>query len=204
MFVASGVVAVGFASGTFAQPSKSDPDFSSASFGWVSLRGGVVAMPGSPDPVGQDPRRPLVANNTGQQPTFPYADLNNPNLTAFARDGLKKANDLSDSGFAMYSRASRCWATGVPVALNSVVQPIFFIQTPREVTTISQGDQVVRHIYMTCPIRRIRNHPGTENRSDIMRASGWWSKPSLKTRGPLSTISARPTATNFMSWSAIT
>ena len=150
-FVASAVGAAGFASGTLAQPSKPSPDFSSMSYGWVSLRGGIVPMPGSPAPVGQDPKRPLVANNTGQQPTFPYADLNNPNLTPFARDGLKKANDLSDSGFAMYSRGSRCWATGVPVALNSVVQPIFFIQTPKEVTTISQGDQVVRHIYMDVP-----------------------------------------------------
>src|SRR6266853_6238138 len=147
-FVASAVVAAGFASGTLAQPSKSHPDFSSRNFGWVTMRGGVVAMPGSPAPVGQDPSRPLVANNTGQQPTFPYADLNNTNLTPFARDGLKKANDLSDSGFAMYSRGSRCWATGVPVALNSVVQPIFFIQTPKEVITIGQGDQTVRHIYM--------------------------------------------------------
>ncbi len=209
-FVASAVVAAGFASGTLAQPSKSHPDFSSSNFGWVTMRGGVVAMPGSPAPVGQDPRRPLVANNTGQQPTFPYADLGNPNLTPFARDELKKANDLADTGFAMYSRGSRCWATGVPVALNSVVQPIFFVQTPKEVTTISQGDQIVRHIYMdvphsanpkpswygesvgratrpcvtstwTCRIRRIRNHPGTENRSDIMRASGWWSIPSLRT-----------------------
>ena len=150
-FVSSAAVAAFFASGALAQPSKAYPDFSSMSYGWVSLRGGIVPMPGSPRPVGQDPQRPLVANNTGQQPTFPYADLNNPNLTPFARDGLKKANDLSDSGFAMYSRGSRCWATGVPVALNSVVQPIFFVQTPREVTTISQGDQVVRHIYMDVP-----------------------------------------------------
>ena len=146
-FVASAAVAALFASGALAQPSKSYPDFSSSGFGWVTMRG-VAIVPGSPPPVSQDPQRPLVPNNTGKQPTFPYADLSNPNLTPFARDGLKKANDLSDSGFAMYSRGSRCWATGVPVALNSVVQPIFFIQTPREVTTISQGDQVVRHIYM--------------------------------------------------------
>jgi hypothetical protein len=108
-------------------------------------------MPGSPSPVGQDPRRPLVANNTGQQPTFPYADLNNANLTPFALAGLKKANDLADTGFAMYSRGSRCWATGIPVSINSVVQPIFFIQTPKEVITIGQGDQTVRHIYLDVP-----------------------------------------------------
>jgi hypothetical protein len=149
-FVASAAAGAVFASGALAQPGKSYPDFASSNFGWVTMRG-VAAMPGSPPPVSQDPQRPLVPNNTGKQPTFPYAELSNPNLTPFARDGLKKANDLADSGFAMYSRASRCWATGVPVALNSVVQPIFFIQTPREVTTISQGDQVVRHIYMDVP-----------------------------------------------------
>jgi hypothetical protein len=149
--IASAVFAAGMASVTFAQPSKSIPDFSSATYGWVSLRGGIVPMPGSPPAVGQDPRRPLVANNTGQQPTFPYADLNNSNLTPFALDGLKKANAMSDEGFAMYSRASRCWATGVPLATNSVVQPIFFVQTPKEVLTIGQGDQTIRHIYMDVP-----------------------------------------------------
>jgi hypothetical protein len=150
-FAASAVIAAGFASGVLAQPSKSIPDFSSSNAGWITLRGGIIPMPGSAPPVGQDPRRPLVANNTGQQPTFPYADLNNANLTPFARDALKKANELADTGFAMYSRASRCWATGVPVAMNSVVQPIFFVQTPKEVMTIGQGDQTVRHIYMDVP-----------------------------------------------------
>jgi hypothetical protein len=144
-------IGAGLASAAFGQTNAARPDFSSASFGWVNLRGGIVAMPGSPQPVGQSPSRPLVANNTGQQPTFPYADLNNPNLTPFALEGLKRANALADTGFAMYSRASRCWATGVPVALNSVVQPIFFIQTPKEVLTVVQGDQTVRHIYLDVP-----------------------------------------------------
>ena len=133
-----------------AQQSEAPPDFASANFGWVTMRN-VTPMPGSPPPVGQEPSRPLVANNTGQQPTFPYANLNNSNLTPFALEGLKKANAMSDAGFAMYSRASRCWAVGVPLAINSVVQPIFFVQTPKEITTISQGDQIVRHIYMNVP-----------------------------------------------------
>ena len=147
--VAGAAIAAVFGLAAAAQ-SEAPPDFSSNNFGWVMMRN-VTPMPGSPSPVGQEPSRPLVANNTGKQPTFPYADLNNPNLTPFALEGLKKANAMSDSGFAMYSRASRCWATGVPVALNSVVQPIFFVQTPREITTISQGDQIVRHIYMNVP-----------------------------------------------------
>lgn len=148
--VSGAAIAAVLAFAASAQQSEAPPDFSSNNFGWVTMRA-VTPMPGSPPPVGQDPSRPLVANNTGQQPTFPYADLNNPNLTRFALEGLQKANAMSDSGFAMYSRASRCWATGVPLAINSVVQPIFFVQTPGEITTISQGDQIVRHIYMNVP-----------------------------------------------------
>jgi hypothetical protein len=134
-----------------AQNTTSPPDFSSNNTGWTGM-GGMVAMPGSPAPVGQDPSRPLVGNNLpGQQPTFPYADLNNPNLTPFARDALKKVNEMADKGFAMYSRESRCWHTGIPVYLNNPAQPTFFLQTPKEVTTIWQMDQQVRHIYLNVP-----------------------------------------------------
>ncbi|HEX5278758.1 MAG TPA: hypothetical protein VFW28_01640 [Micropepsaceae bacterium] len=148
--VTGAAIAAVLAFAASAQPSEAPPDFSSISFGWVTMRA-VTPMPGSPAPVGQDASRPLVPNNTGKQPTFPYADLTNSNLTPFALEGLKKANAMSDSGFAMYSRASRCWAVGVPVAMNSVVQPIYFVQTAKEITTISQGDQIVRHIYMNVP-----------------------------------------------------
>jgi hypothetical protein len=127
------------------------PDFSSNNAGWTGM-GGMVAMPGSPPPVAQDPSRPLVGNNLpGRQPTFPYADLNNPNLTQFAKDGLRKVNEASDAGFAMYSRESRCWHTGVPVCLNNPAQPTFFLQTPKQVTMIWQMDQQVRHVYLFCP-----------------------------------------------------
>ena len=127
------------------------PDFSSNNAGWTGM-GGMVAMPGSPPPVAQDPSRPLVGNNLpGQQPTFPYADLSNPNLTQFAKDGLRKVNQASDAGFAMYSRESRCWHTGVRVYLNNPAQPTFFLQTPKQVTMIWQMDQQVRHVYMDVP-----------------------------------------------------
>jgi len=132
------------------------PDFSSNNAGWTGT-GGMTAMPGSPAPVGQDPSRPLVGNIgrlPGQQPTFPYADLTDPNLTPFAREGLRRVNEAADAGFAMYSRESRCWDTGVPLYLNNPAQPTFFLQTPKEVTTIWQMDQQVRHIYLNVPHSR--------------------------------------------------
>jgi hypothetical protein len=136
-----------------AQNQTGVPDFSSNNAGWTGM-GGMTAMPGSPAPVDQEPSRPLIGNIgrlPGQQPTFPYADLKNPNLTPFARDGLRKVNEAADAGFAMYSRESRCWHTGVPVYLNNPAQPTFFLQTPKQVTMIWQMDQQVRHVYLDVP-----------------------------------------------------
>jgi len=127
------------------------PDFSAGNAGWATIGTDWMAMPGSPPPVGNDPAHPYVPNNTGRQPTFRIADLNNPNLTQFAKDGLKKANDEVFAGKAMYSRESRCWATGVPTFLLNPGGPSFFIQTPREVVVIWQLDHQVRHIYLNVP-----------------------------------------------------
>ena len=148
------LLAAAFVSATeMASAQNAVPDFSSNNAGWTGM-GGMTAMPGSPAPVGQDPSRPLVGNIgrlPGQQPTFPYADLTNPNLTPFAREGLRRVNEAADAGFAMYSRESRCWHTGVPVYLNNPAQPTFFLQTPRQVTMIWQMDQQVRHVYLDVP-----------------------------------------------------
>jgi hypothetical protein len=127
------------------------PDFSAGNAGWATIGTDWTALPGSPPPVGSDPAHPYVPNNTGRQPTFRVANLNNPNLTQFAKDGLKKANDEVLGGKAMYSRESRCWATGVPTFLLNPGGPSFFIQTPEKVTVIWQLDHQVRHIYLNVP-----------------------------------------------------
>jgi hypothetical protein len=126
-------------------------DLSSGNAGWVSAGGEWVAKPGSPPPVSFDPTHPYVPNNTGKQPTFRIADLNNPNLTQFAKDGLQKSNEEVLRGKAMYSREARCWATGVPVYLLNPAQPTFFLQTPEKIVMIWQMDQQVRHVYMNVP-----------------------------------------------------
>jgi hypothetical protein len=124
------------------------PDFSLNKVGWVSIGTNWIAVPGSPQPVTCDPAHPCIGNNTGRQPTFRVADTENPNLTPFARTELKKSNDEVLSGKAMYSRESRCWATGVPTVLLNPVQPTFFIQMPDKIVMISQMDDQVRHIYL--------------------------------------------------------
>ena len=118
--------------------------------GWVSVGTDWEAVPGGPQPVTNDPAHPYVPNNTGAQPTFRVADLNNPNLTAFAKAELKKSNDMVLKGFAMYARESRCWMTGITYLLNPA-QPTFILQTPKKITMIWQMDHQVRHIYMDVP-----------------------------------------------------
>ena len=113
------------------------PAFSSVDFGWTSMNGEWIALPGSPDPVTQDPHHEYVPNNVGRQPTFRYANADNANLTQWAKDQLKKDNERQDKGFAMYSRESRCWPTGVPVFLLNPARPTYFIQTPKEVLMLS-------------------------------------------------------------------
>jgi len=126
-------------------------DLSSDNAGWISEGTEWVAVPGGPQPVTFDPKFPYVPNNTGKQPTFRVADLSNPNLTDFAKAELKKSNDLVHSGFAMYARESRCWASGMPVYLLNPAQPTYFLQTPKKITMVWQMDQQVRHVHMNVP-----------------------------------------------------
>jgi hypothetical protein len=127
------------------------PDFSSNNTGWRSIGTDWTAMPGSPPPVTQDPTHRYVPNNTDEQPTFRMADINNPNLTQFAKDSLKKTNDEVLAGKPMFSRSSRCWATGVPGFLLTPRQPMYFIQTPQQVRMLAQHDNDVRRIYLNVP-----------------------------------------------------
>src|SRR6266704_6164270 len=125
---------------------KTIPDFMAGGMGWNSA-GQLTPVPGSPSPVVQDPKVKYVPNNVGGQPTWRVADVNNPNLTQFAKDGLKKANDMVAEGFAMYNRTSRCWQPGAAV-LNTSPGRTYFLQTPKEVSIIWQRDQIVRHVYL--------------------------------------------------------
>jgi hypothetical protein len=133
-----------------AVPQQGPPDFSADKAGWISVGGEWTPLPGSPPPVKQDPAHHYVPNNTGAQPTFRIADLDNPNLTQFAKDSLKQTNDATLAGKPMWSRSARCWATG-PAFFLTPAQPMFFVQTPQEVRILAQHDNDVRRIHMNVP-----------------------------------------------------
>ena len=144
---------VAFVAGATAQTQGSIPDFSSGS--WKTANGtDFIQVPGSPPPVTNDPAHPYVNNGiaarTGQQPNYRIGDLSNPNLKQWAKDVMKKDNDEVLHGKIAFTPGQSCVPWGVP-AVTLSGGPFFFIQTPKVVWFIEEGDRQARRIYMNVP-----------------------------------------------------
>ena len=134
-----------------AQQKASPPDFSSNQVRWITANGGeFVAVPGSPAPLHQDPGHPFVGNGQGKQPTYRIADLSNPNLKQWVKDAMKKDNDEVLAGKIAFTARQSCKPAGVP---NYMLfgGPFYFVQTPKEVLILFEGDQQVRRVYLDVP-----------------------------------------------------
>jgi hypothetical protein len=132
------------------------PDFSFNLAGWVANELDFVAVPGKPGPVISDPAYPyinnLLARRTGAQPTFRVADLSNPNIKPWAKEIMKRENAKVLAGGIGYTPRSSCMPAGVPAfMLFPVVEPIFFVQSPKMVLMIFTGDAQIRHVYLDVP-----------------------------------------------------
>jgi hypothetical protein len=131
------------------------PDFFSKDAAWVFGNADFVAIPGEPSPARNDPAHPYVTNNefraTGKQPTYRIADLSNPNIKPWAKEIMKRENDKALSGGIPFSARASCMPAGVPAFMMAVVEPIHFIQTPKQVTMIFSGDAQVRRVYLDVP-----------------------------------------------------
>src|SRR5882724_10361294 len=92
-----------------------------------------------PGPVMSDPAHPYVPNGNGRQPTYRIADLTNPILKPWVIEKMKKANDDVMAGKVPYIARERCWPAGVPgLDVYTRGQPIYFIQTPKEVLMVNE------------------------------------------------------------------
>ena len=140
-----------------AMAADAPPVFSTnAQTAWVGIGiGAFLPVPGSPNPVGQDPAYPYIPNGTpGKQPTQRVSDISNPNLKQWAKDVMKKDNDEVIKGKFAFTSRSSCIAAGVPgfdVILGGALQ---ILQSPREVTMIFSGNDEVRHIALNVPHSR--------------------------------------------------
>jgi hypothetical protein len=130
------------------------PNFApNPSVGWVAFSGEFMPPANGPGPVGRDPAHPRVSNDDyrerGAQPTFPMGDANAAILQPWAREALHKRNELVLSGKPAFPRQASCYPAGVPAFLLYPVQPVYFVQSPKEVVMIWQADHQVRRVHLT-------------------------------------------------------
>ena len=130
------------------------PDFApNPSVGWVAAGARYLPPPGGgPGPVSPARGRPLSANNevraVGAQALFAIGDLDAPILQPWAREQMRQRNERILAGGTGFSRQASCWPVGTPGFLLYPVQPVYFVQSPKEVVMIWQADHQVRHVYL--------------------------------------------------------
>ena len=132
---------------------KAVPALAFTDYAWLKRSDDFLPPESGPGPVLSDRAHPYVANNDeGRQPTFRVADLTNPILKPWAAAQMKTANDEVLAGGIPFIARSSCVPGGVPGFLvYARLEPMYFIQTPKEVLIIVQGNAEARHVYMDVP-----------------------------------------------------
>jgi len=104
-----------------------------------------------PGPVVSVKDHPYIPNGQGKV-SYRVADLSNPILQPWAAERMKKPNEEVLAGKVPFTADSRCWPGGVPgFDIYARVRPIYFLQTPKEITIIEESDMQVRRIYLNVP-----------------------------------------------------
>jgi len=154
LLLAAGAVLAGLAFNGTANSQTAIPSFApNPSVGWVAMSGEFIAPASGPGPVKRDPAHPRVSNDDlrarGEQPTFAMGDVNSPILQPWAKEVIRKHNELVMSGKPAFPRNASCYPAGVPAFLLYPVQPVYFVQSPKEVVMVWQADHQVRHVWLT-------------------------------------------------------
>jgi hypothetical protein len=124
------------------------PDFSLNGVAWIATSNDLIPPAKGPGPMTADPAHPYVPNGRAAQATYRIGDLTNPILKPWAIGVMKKDNDEVLAGKIAYTARSSCEPAGVPGFSSYIVEPIYFIQTPKEVLMVFAGNQEVRHVYL--------------------------------------------------------
>ena len=132
------------------------PQFASADFGWQSNLEDWEDPPGSVHgPIKNDPAYPFVNNaegaRNGTQPTKRISNTKDPILKPWAATQMQASNNEVLHGVRdiPFTAQARCYPGGVPGQLLWPFEPVYFIQTPKEVWMIWQRDHLVRRVFLT-------------------------------------------------------
>jgi hypothetical protein len=136
-----------------AASSSSDaiPDLSAGGAAWRNTHNDFILPKTGAGPVTWDPAHPYYGNGDGHPPTSRVADLSNPILMPWVKETLQKFNADALAGKPQFTPIARCWPSGVPGAILLRLNPLFIVQTAKEVLFLHQSDHQVRHIYMNVP-----------------------------------------------------
>jgi len=140
-----------------AQPNNAVPPLASADFGWQSnVADWRDPPPGyGHGPIKPDPAHPFTSNveaaQTGTQPTKRIGNAKDPVLKPWAAAQMQASNDdaLRSEMAIPFAAQARCYPGGVPGQLLYPFEPVYFIQTPKEVWMMWQRDHMVRRIFLT-------------------------------------------------------
>ena len=152
--LAGAVCLVGSLSVSAMAEGVSPPDFApNPSAAWFAYSRTFIPPASGAGPVRPDPARPHVSNDdfraTGAQPTYAVADPDNPILQPWAREAIRKRNELILSGKPTFSLHASCWPVGVPAfLLLPMTRPLYFVQGPKEVVMILTSFSDVRRVYL--------------------------------------------------------
>jgi hypothetical protein len=154
-------MAIGASGPVVAEAPAAIPDFvSSSSVAWTPLAiDGRIARYGTGwfdppaglrGPIKQHPDYPLRGNET-RRPTPALGNYKDPILKPWAAERMRLSNEelLSGKTGIPFLPQSRCWPGGVPGQLLWTTEPLYFIQTAKQVWMHWQRDQWVRRIIMT-------------------------------------------------------
>jgi hypothetical protein len=107
-------------------------------------------------PMKTDPKYPYTSQcqnggcGVGTDFPPPIVDTKDPVLKPWAAREMQETNDevLTGKMTIPFTAQSRCWPGGVPGQLL-FLQPMYFVQTPKEVWMLWERDHFVRRIYLT-------------------------------------------------------
>jgi len=129
------------------------PDLTSSSFGWVAVGADWQDAPaGLRGPIRQDPDHPYHGNLDGPgQVTLRIGNYKDPVLKPWAAAQMRESNEeaLTGKRGVPFAAQARCYPGGVPGQLLYPAEPLYFIQTPKQVWMIWQRDHMVRRVYLT-------------------------------------------------------
>ena len=139
-----------------AQKAEKIPPLASHDYGWQTNNADWQISPAivGRGPIQPDPKHPFMANAEGarlnKQPTLRIGNAADPVLKPWAAKFMADSNEEALSGKldVPFAAQARCYPGGVPGQLLWPFEPMYFVQTPKEVWIMWQRDHLIRRVFL--------------------------------------------------------